>query len=118
MLPSTVALFSAAVPCARLFDAYLARSARMSIAANRPLGSKITVPFGFAPKTSAETSVQAPTRSFADCAAAWLVDSTSPELMTITLARMSRRFMMFLQHYALLRGRVYEGAELTLGPHR
>src|SRR6516225_375078 len=107
MLPSTVALFSAAVPCARLFDAYLARSARMSIAANRPLGSKITVPLGFAPKASAETSVQAPTRSFADCAAAWLVDRPSNEPMMITL-RMSRRFMIFLQHYALPRGCLHE----------
>jgi hypothetical protein len=31
MLPAPIALYSSAVPCARLFEAYLGRSARINI---------------------------------------------------------------------------------------
>src|ERR1700681_2833987 len=96
MLPSTVALYSAGLPWVRLFDAYFGRSDRISCREKRPLASKIREPLGLGPYASTETTVQLPTRSFADWAAALPADSVSPNAVITDRVRTFRRFILFL----------------------
>ena len=96
MLPAPMVLYSSRVPCARLFEAYLGRSARINIREYRPLGSKISRPFGLGPKASAETIVQVPTRSFADWPTALLEQSANPNAAIVEKLRMLRRFIVLL----------------------
>src|SRR5262245_8145349 len=75
MPPSTAALFSSGVPCARLLDANLGVSGLILMIAKRPLASNIANPVPFGPKMSTrlpswriltfETLLHVPTRYFA-----------------------------------------------------
>lgn len=51
VVPCTAALFSSAVPPKRLLALNFGRSGRTKIWANRPLESRMRIPFGLGPKT-------------------------------------------------------------------
>src|SRR5262245_64967712 len=77
MLPFTTALYSSAVPVARLLDANFGRLAPVMTRTYRPLASSESAPFAFGPNVSlflpsisdtAEAKLYDPTTSLAPCA--------------------------------------------------